>query len=543
MINQHFGFSSYIQESTWMSSLHYFMEENLLLAAMLYLCFTIIGSSLLALPGITFALVAGTVFGPWLGTSLCCIGTTIGAGLSFLISRYFLKDSLKPIIMKNKYIKKWIFEECENTGILLLMLTRLVPIFPYNLQNFAYGITDISFITYFTCSFFFMLPGIAMYTIGAAGIIGNKDSWLYLLFSFGLFLVVFSIGLMLRKKYLNEDSSFENPTSEVDIFQNHVRKAGCISCGVCRQNCDFLEKYQLDFSDEIKLAPLIDHCFLCGLCTEVCPHGVNGKALVLELRKQKVSNAKGRSNKNLLLQLEKGNYLFKNYRHGKAKTVLFPGCSYPSLYPKTTKMLQQTLSHYGIGTVFDCCGKPIGELGCAEREQKIIQRLNKKLVENGVEEIITMCPNCYDYLKPELTVSVIGIFEALQSLGIGEQITTENPNFFLPCPDRKKKLWLTQIEHYLTASPHILTSAPCCGLGGCAFDKEPDIASNWNCLIKKELSCLPTQQFYVYCASCAGSFTRSQGGHVRHLLNEVIGSNEAPDIHHSFFNRFKFKWN
>lgn len=50
------------------------------------------------------------------------------------------------------------------------MITRLVPLFPYNLQNFAYGVTDMPLKTYAVGTFLFMLPGTAMYTFGTAGL-------------------------------------------------------------------------------------------------------------------------------------------------------------------------------------------------------------------------------------------------------------------------------------------------------------------------------------------------------------------------------------
>ena len=50
-------------------------------------------------------------------------------------------------------------------------MTRLVPLFPYNLQNFAYGITDIGFAPYAVYSALFMLPGTAAYTVAAAGLV------------------------------------------------------------------------------------------------------------------------------------------------------------------------------------------------------------------------------------------------------------------------------------------------------------------------------------------------------------------------------------
>ncbi|MBR2106811.1 MAG: hypothetical protein IJ937_06065, partial [Treponema sp.] len=60
---------------------------------------------------------------------------------------------------------------------IILMITRMVPVFPYNLQNFAYGITDISFTKYSVLTFVFMFPGVSFFTIGAAGLTAGEDKW------------------------------------------------------------------------------------------------------------------------------------------------------------------------------------------------------------------------------------------------------------------------------------------------------------------------------------------------------------------------------
>jgi uncharacterized membrane protein YdjX (TVP38/TMEM64 family) len=158
----------------------------------------------LALPGITFAVIAGVVFGPVLGTICCSVATTLGAMIAFLVGRFFLKDSIKPVASKNKYLKKWLFDESGRNELFVLMITRLVPVFPYNLQNFAYGVTDISFATYTLGSLIFMLPGTAMYTIGFAGLADREHRWLYIGIALGLAVVVFGMSAWLRKKYIPE---------------------------------------------------------------------------------------------------------------------------------------------------------------------------------------------------------------------------------------------------------------------------------------------------------------------------------------------------
>ena len=184
----------------------FMINENIIKASIIYIIITAIGSSVLALPGVTFALFSGILFGPILGIILCSISATMSASISFIISRFFLKDSVKPLVEKNKYLNKILFEDGNKNAIMLLMITRLVPLFPYNIQNFAYGITDISFILYTIYTFIFMLPGISLFTIASAGIISKENRILYFLISGIIFVFVLTISIYLKKKYINNKS-------------------------------------------------------------------------------------------------------------------------------------------------------------------------------------------------------------------------------------------------------------------------------------------------------------------------------------------------
>ncbi|MFW5646298.1 MAG: TVP38/TMEM64 family protein, partial [Acetivibrio ethanolgignens] len=170
----------------------------------------IAGCVVLALPGVTFAIAAGLLFGPLLGTVCCSMATTIGAMMAFAAGRFFLKDSVKPVVIKNRYLKRWLFDESEKNEVFVLMLTRLVPLFPYNLQNFAYGITDIKFSTYSICSLIFMLPGTAMYTVGAAGLTDRENRLLYIGIAAFLAVIVTGLGVFLKKRYMQKEQITED---------------------------------------------------------------------------------------------------------------------------------------------------------------------------------------------------------------------------------------------------------------------------------------------------------------------------------------------
>ena len=217
ILNYNLGWSDYIGNMDNLAFMEEMVQENLFATSLVYVILTAVGCVVLALPGITFAVLAGLIFGPWLGTLLCSVATTIGAMAAFLAGRFFLQDSVKPLVMKNAYLKKWLFDkENEKNAIFVLMITRLVPLFPYNLQNFAYGITDIKFSTYSICSLLFMLPGTAMYTVGTAGLADAENRWLYIGIAVILAIIVMGMGAFLKKKYFISDEVQSSKLEELE---------------------------------------------------------------------------------------------------------------------------------------------------------------------------------------------------------------------------------------------------------------------------------------------------------------------------------------
>ena len=175
-------------------------KENFLLSALLYVMLCALAGAFLALPGITYALIAGTVFHAFWGTVLCALSASISAGISFLMGRYFLHDAIKPKLEKNPYIKKYFFSGEKRNLLFLLFLTRTIPVFPFNLQNYAYGITDIPFSLYFIASFLFMIPGTAMYTVAFAGFTEKKNPMLYFGISLGILALLLLASFLFKKK-------------------------------------------------------------------------------------------------------------------------------------------------------------------------------------------------------------------------------------------------------------------------------------------------------------------------------------------------------
>ncbi len=316
----------------------------------------------------------------------------------------------------------------------------------------------------------------------------------------------------------------------------------CNSCGKCTRSCEFLKKYDMDFSDNNRIEQLAFHCMLCNKCTEVCPFGVDGRNLVLEARRDSVMRNQGKLRGYSGLQYEKVNYKFKNYKNAK-RSVLFPGCNYPALFPKTTKKMIDLLATYNIGVVFDCCGKPIAELGLGKGEKEIIHKLNERFRKEGIEEIIILCPNCFYFLEGKLEVQITSIYKKMQELEIGQSLEKEELlHIFPPCPDRGKQKLLNDMAFFLPTEYKIIDEIQCCGLGGVATVKEKEFPSIMAKGLNQYKEKKDIKDIYVYCASCAGSFERNRVNNVQHLLNYILSSKEKPDIKKSFINRMRTKF-
>lgn len=205
ILNRYFGWSKYLGDMDNLSFLHEVVNDNIVFAILIYIALTIIGCVVLALPGITFAVIAGILFGPVFGIFACLIATTLGAMFAFLTARFFLRDTIKPMLEKNHILRKLLFTEDGKSDLLVLMITRMVPIFPYNLQNFAYGITNISFWKYSIFTFIFMLPGVSFFTIGAAGLTVGEGKWKFFLIAGILAITVTGAGIMIQRKFLKDE--------------------------------------------------------------------------------------------------------------------------------------------------------------------------------------------------------------------------------------------------------------------------------------------------------------------------------------------------
>jgi uncharacterized membrane protein YdjX (TVP38/TMEM64 family)/rhodanese-related sulfurtransferase len=128
-------------------------------------------ATLLFLPGSLLTLAGGALFGPVSGTFYNLTGATLGAALAFLAARCLASDWVQARLAGSKsgHIARLI-KGVEGEGWRFVAFTRLVPLFPFNLLNYALGLTRIAFLHYVLATYVFMLPGAIAYTyLGYAG--------------------------------------------------------------------------------------------------------------------------------------------------------------------------------------------------------------------------------------------------------------------------------------------------------------------------------------------------------------------------------------
>ncbi|ERT06489.1 hypothetical protein M595_3578 [Lyngbya aestuarii BL J] len=119
-------------------------------------------ATVLFLPGSILTLGAGAIFGIFTGSIYVSIGSVAGATCAFLVGRYLARGWVAKKIAGNQKFKA-IDEAVAREGWKIVGLTRLSPIFPFNLLNYSFGLTKVSLRDYVVASWIGMIPGTIMY--------------------------------------------------------------------------------------------------------------------------------------------------------------------------------------------------------------------------------------------------------------------------------------------------------------------------------------------------------------------------------------------
>jgi len=119
------------------------------------------------LPSWFLAIGAGSIYGILNGSLIVSVSTAAGASAAFLTGRYLAREKIARRFGRNETFRV-IDEAVASEGWKIVFLTRLSPAFPFNIVNYIYGFSGISFRHYFLASWAGMIPGTVMYVyIGA----------------------------------------------------------------------------------------------------------------------------------------------------------------------------------------------------------------------------------------------------------------------------------------------------------------------------------------------------------------------------------------
>ncbi len=131
-------------------------------AGILVFVLAYIAACIFLVPGSVITLAAGAIYGVVLGTVYVSIGSTLGAAAAFLLGRTLARDwVVKKIERNEKFVA--VDAAVGREGWKIVLMTRLSPVFPFNLLNYMFGLTRVSFRGYFFSSWLGMLPGTVMY--------------------------------------------------------------------------------------------------------------------------------------------------------------------------------------------------------------------------------------------------------------------------------------------------------------------------------------------------------------------------------------------
>jgi uncharacterized membrane protein YdjX (TVP38/TMEM64 family) len=119
-------------------------------------------ATVLFIPGSVLTLGAGALFGVVLGSVCVSISATLGATAAFLVGRYLARDAIARRIGRHEKFAA-IDRAVADEGWKIVLLTRLSPVFPFTLLNYAFGLTRVKLGHYVLASWIGMMPGTVMY--------------------------------------------------------------------------------------------------------------------------------------------------------------------------------------------------------------------------------------------------------------------------------------------------------------------------------------------------------------------------------------------
>ncbi len=162
------------------------------------------------LPAAPLTLLGGLLFGAGWGTLWTWIGAILGSTVAFLVGRYATRGLVESWKENNERVRS-LDEGVEKHGWRMLLIARLAPVFPFSLQNYAYGLTKIRLDTYVLLTAVCIVPGAAVYTFAGGSLAAAQENlattFLYLGIAAVLFVLVSLVPGWIRKRSKEGDEA------------------------------------------------------------------------------------------------------------------------------------------------------------------------------------------------------------------------------------------------------------------------------------------------------------------------------------------------
>ena len=182
----------------WLGALRDYVIDLGLLGVAVFAAVYVCAVVLLA-PGSLLTIAAGFAYGFW-GLPIALFAATAGASLAFLIGRYFARDSVKRAIERRRNIAA-IDRAISAEGWKIVLLLRLNPLVPFNLQNYLFGITAVPFGSYVAATLVGIAPAttafVSVGALGEAALDPGRGRWALL--GGGLLATMAAVILVTRK--------------------------------------------------------------------------------------------------------------------------------------------------------------------------------------------------------------------------------------------------------------------------------------------------------------------------------------------------------
>jgi uncharacterized membrane protein YdjX (TVP38/TMEM64 family) len=169
------------------------------LSASLFISAHIVANAV-GIPGTLLVIVGGAVYGLWWGALCSVIGATMGAIAAFWLARYLLHSWFQQKFSHHPLLKKLNQTLCKE-GLSCVLLVRFSPISPFNIVNFAFGLTPVPVRSYALGTFLGIIPGTLVYTwLGVTGVEAlDSGNSIPLLCCLGLLLLLSALPMIQRR--------------------------------------------------------------------------------------------------------------------------------------------------------------------------------------------------------------------------------------------------------------------------------------------------------------------------------------------------------